>query len=458
VRPRFRLIHTLQIIPRTPQADWWAIDRAVVEQLLAEDLGSVVNSLAQSPSGDAAELMRQLDLRVRAGHRRRAAEVIDRLAEATDLPEKGTLSHLADFLIGREEWELSRQLLERLPQAEPGWGYVMIKRWAERGDPEEIDRWLAARAEQNAEYWFGERLRFRAGRGTEGAWFDSLAEEVRHHPADLARAQRYLRAVSTVGKKMDLDWMGEVCQPALAYECYLLGEDLARLSPRAAVLLLNRSLALPFSAQDRKLLDESLRYRSAISFQAVDWEKELRTSTKLALARSYKAVGQADKAQPIVEELTAAGKDGLPPRGLSQFAGQVQLQSGARVVESRIARAEAQNTNSSEYWLTRAEYYAGRKEQAQAIEAYERALELSPLDAEGRGGDQRYQVWSAYAWFLGSAARSREAGQLWRREFDAARPETEYARRLPPSATGAGLAPKSWRPTPIRLAPGRWAG
>jgi hypothetical protein len=420
-------------LAQASSVEWWAIDQAVIEELLTDDLGRVIKSLPEG-STDAALLLRQLNILTRAGHREEAAKVIKQLAAINIRHQESVLSQAADFLIGREDWELARRFLEELPQAQPGWGYVFIKHWAKQGDAREIDRWLAMRAERNFQYWFDERLRFRVEQGTEGELLDALASEVRAYPNDLARARQYLHALGFTNKKIQVDWLGDVCQPRLAYECYQLGDSLIHRSPRAAASLLERSLALTFTAEDKARIDEDYRHRSAIHIKLIDWEKELRTSTKLSLAQSYKLSGRADKAQPLLEEITAANKDGLPLAGLGQFAGQVQRQSGARVIESRIQKAEANNANSSEYWLTRAEYFAGRQERAQAIEAYQRALELAPLDAEASqlSAFKRHQALSAYARFLAgpSSTSAHEARRLVRQEFDATRLETDYARRL----------------------------
>jgi tetratricopeptide (TPR) repeat protein len=412
-----------------PMLDWWAIDKAVVEQLLTEDMNTVVRSLAaaQMPR-DAAELLRRLSLFVRAGHRESAAKTIDRLATVPPPAEKSVLSHTADFLIDRQEWDLTRWFLERLPQAEPGWGYVFIKHWTENGDSREIDRWLAARMRANPEYWLRERFRFRTALGTETELLNELAADVRAHPTDLARAERYLDAISTVGKKSDLDWMGQVCRPRLAYESYKLGHALIHRSPRAAIALLERSLATPFTDQDQKLIDQEIRHRMAAFMPPQIVERDLRLWTKTALAQSYKADGQADKAQPLIEELAAASKDGLPHVSWSQFAGEVQAESGARVIEGRIREAEAKSENSSDYWHTRAKYYAGRNEEAQAVEAFEKALELAPFDPSNvtKLSTRRF-ILRDYVGYKAGTAGAREALRLLCREFDSIRLDTDYA-------------------------------
>jgi len=415
--------------PSAATIDWWEIDKAVVERLLSEDIDAVVGSLAaaQTPR-DTGGWLRCLNILVRAGHREQAAKAIDRRAVAFPLQEKPALSHAADFLIERQEWDLARRFLERMPEAEPGWGYILVGHWAKTGSHAEIDRWLAARAKSNPEYWFRERLRFRAELGTENELLISLAADVRAHACDLARAERYLEAVGLVGRETDLGWMGQTCKPRLAYESFKLGSALARRSPPAAIALLERSLATPFTHQDQKLIDEEVRHWMAAVVPQRVWDRDLRLWAKQALAASYQANGQAGKAQPLVEALAAANKSGLPHYSWAQFAGGVQDQSGARVIEDRILKAEAANPDSSEYWLTRAKYYAGRKENAQAIEAFEKALALAPFDSSNETRmAQRHQIMREYAHYKFTTAGNHEAVRTLQRELAVIPLDTQYA-------------------------------
>jgi hypothetical protein len=102
--------------------------------------------------------------------------------------------------------------------------------------------------------------------------------------------------------------------------------------------------------------------------------------------------------------------------------------SGARVVEKRFKQAEAKNTESARYWYDRAQYYKGRNERAEAIEAYERALKLSPLRFnQWQYDDWRRVVFLSYIDFLNTPVSSPEARRLLQSEFEAVRLETSYA-------------------------------
>ena len=454
--------------PQDPEVDWGTINRTVANQLSVNDLAEVIKSLPrEAPIGDAVELMRQLNLFMRAGHRRGAAKIIERLPEGDDESYENNLSSIADFLVERQELDLARRLLERFPNIIPRRGSDLIDLWAKNGDPAEIDRWLAARMEENNNYrpparqssrrfhwesssversydnWLFIRLSFRTRKGTEDELLGFLADDVRSHPADLTRSMRYLKTAyatdaarsmsyrqgrERVANKLDVGWMGDICKPALAFECYLLGIELAGRSPRAAISLFERALSLSFTDQDKKLMDEMIVSNWAFRDPFMNWEKAWRDWTKLELAKSYKADDQANKAQPIIEELTAAYPDGIPAYSLSKFAGQVQAASGARVVGTRIEKAEVKNIDSVEYWRTRAEYYVGRNERDKVIEAYERALALTPFVIDRTGSYiERLDILFSYARFLGGPANSPEAKQMLWDEIKKAPLDSSYA-------------------------------
>jgi tetratricopeptide (TPR) repeat protein len=410
--------------------EWDKLNSSVIEQLVVEDLGAVIASLPPSPPrGDVHASMRRLNLFARAGNRMKVSEVIDSLPVITGPLAQSLLSGAVDFLVYRQEFDLARRMVEKLPQARPLTGHQVVGQWAEKGDPVEIDRWLAARMAQNYDYWLFIRLEFRSRRGTAGELVDSLENEVKAHPADLARAIRYLKAARYAGKAIRFDWMGETCKPALAAECFVLAFDLA--DSNAAVSLFERAISLSFTDRDSLLLSEEMNGRLSL-FLPITERKEFVSLTKFQLAKIYQTSDQAEKAQKIMEELAAAYPDGLPSFDLSQFAGKVQAISGARVIENRFKQAEVKNTNSAQYWYDRAQYYKGRKERAEAIDAYEKALKLSPLTLHKFGQYDEYGNWRRivfldYIDFLDTPVSSPEARRLLQSEFESVRLETAYA-------------------------------
>jgi tetratricopeptide (TPR) repeat protein len=79
------------------------------------------------------------------------------------------------------------------------------------------------------------------------------------------------------------------------------------------------------------------------------------------------------------------------------LAGRVQAQSGQRVIERSILQEEKTNEDSARYWLARATYYVGRKEDQPAREAFEKALALALTSGAGDRGN----LVQDYARYLG---------------------------------------------------------
>jgi len=112
-----------------------------------------------------------------------------------------------------------------------------------------------------------------------------------------------------------------------------------------------------------------------------------------------------------VEELTGKKDGTLDDLGPLLFAGKVQAATGQRVVEGRIKQAEEPRKDSERYWLARAKYYMGRKENGEAEKAYKRALALKP-------GPDRSSVIDDYGDFLVRLGRLPAAEALFRSEFE----------------------------------------
>ena len=421
------------------EADWWQIDRSITAALMTSDLAIELARAASDQTNDAASHFRRVNLFVRAGHRDATRAALARFPIVSSPMERLSVAHMIDHLIQRDEWELARVALDRLPFAEPGYGHLFIEHWARTSRPNQIDRWLARRT-AGSEYWLAQRLEFRRKLGTVNALIDSLGREVRAHPTDVVRARTYLNA--TQYGRVDAGWIADVVRPRLKSESYELGARLLTNPPlpRAALALLEYSLTLPYTAGDDSLADASIAHLALPpADRRVERQRRLRIGTRSAMARALLATGQADSAQRIMEELQALGY-AIPSTGLSQLAGQVQRESGERVIEDRIVLGEPAAGDSTLYWLTRAEYYKGRREHSEAIRAYERALAVTARPALGSEQPvlDRIGVMRSYRRFLegnGSQPVISDALQLMWREFAAAPPGSYYAAHLTTAMT-----------------------
>ncbi len=356
--------------------DWWSVDKGVSVELQDRDLDVWAAELADAEATrDPVELVRRFDIFVRAGLPREAQHAFRTLAQVD--PKAQQANDMAMFLLERESWELARDLLETFPHAHPGWVYVMVGEW--RVDPELVDSWLAARvtADPSEDFWLLERVRFRKDQGTEEPLVSYLAEEVRREPADVGAALRYL----TVVRRTDVDrydpaWLAEVVRPASAHAAWRFGEELARNRPEAAISVLRDALKRPWTAEDQAEMDRVMRLTTSMMIiEKVSWEQTYRDGVRGTLLEALKRAGHVDEAQALLEDLTE--RIGGVPLGLSQLAGQIQGQSGARFVQGKILEQQEASEDDASYWTERAGYFTGRSEHAQAVFAYERAVALA---------------------------------------------------------------------------------
>jgi tetratricopeptide (TPR) repeat protein len=312
---------------------------------------------------------------------------------------------------------------------------VLIKEWASTGDPKQIDAWLVERAKVNPYYWMRERLRFRKDQGTAGEFVEEMSDQVRKQPHNAEVAHQFLEVMAIVGtSERDIAWLGDVCRPPSAYASYRLGQSL-RGAPRAAIALLEHSLAMPVTKEDEARLQAENRHRAVALPAPPPAEPMVRRATKRELLRQLHAVGESARAQKLLEELASAEADGLPPDNLDALAGQIQAASGARVVQQRFQAAEVENKENAEYWQSRARYFTGRKEYSEAIAAYEKAMELSERDPDNvthrsSGRVLRSFVLSNYVALLLQADRKESAKSLLERELQNAPPDGIYVQRI----------------------------
>jgi tetratricopeptide (TPR) repeat protein len=157
-----------------------------------------------------------------------------------------------------------------------------------------------------------------------------------------------------------------------------------------------------------------------------------RRGVQTELARLHQEAGNAARAQALIEELTADGEAGASA-GLAELAGRVQGLSGARVVEGRLRTAEDPEGDTPAYWRARALYFVGRREAAEADEAFRRALDLAKAaNAEGAGGTEPDRSTVADDWvrWLLNSERRDEAFRVARRELEAAATGSAAARAM----------------------------
>lgn len=416
------------------------LERDVTRELLVKDVGELANETAREKGATTVlALLRRLTIFARAGHSERALETLNLLAMASDLPpvsDRWVVAEAVKRIIGSEDLALLRVYYDRIMPTDAESAEKFLILWEAGGQAREIDSWLAARVKDNPA-WLRWRIQRRVKIGTADELLNALAEEVKANPTDGERVTLYLRANNWANNLQNVSWLADVLKPDSAYEFYYLAEVISRDAPLIASKLLERSLALPFTERDMQLIRDRIISMYSMPPGARDWEKQLRFWTKRQLAEIYKATGQVQLAQVIIEDLVRMKNEDQSLEDVHQLAGAVQAQSGMRVVEAKILSDEAKQKESATYWIERAHYYIGRKEYEAVMDAYRSALTHVPRTEQGTiHTNGRLSLLREFAWFAASRHAPHEgkrddwraeARQVLLREFNAASTETDYA-------------------------------
>jgi hypothetical protein len=380
-------------------------------------------------------LLKELKDEVRQGNDASVKSIIKQLGGvrgAVNAEAKNELSQAADFLIGKEKWDLAKLYLEQLPLAEPGWGYVLIKHMCSECKKDAIaldaiDNWIKARFPFNEEYWWRLRMTFADEAGRRKQILADFAKQVKDKPEDVWRLKWFISATDDSSDKSDIHWICDTVQPKLAYRNYQVAEWLHTRHPSEAIFYLKRAQSIPFSPQDDKEIRNFLLRNSALpaNFNAVPQVRHFSVWVRSMLAECYQKVGQSKEAQSILLQLSKESGGQVPTYALSQLAGQIQAATPTRPLEQQIKAAEVKNEDSIDYWQGRAEYYRGRKEAEQERSAWLRALKLAESKLANLKQDQSAQFYllmivSSYAQFLRRHESDQAAIKFIWSEFDAA--------------------------------------
>lgn len=389
---------------------------------------------------DYLPLLKRLKDEVRQGNDASAKSIIKQLGEvrgAVSVEEKSELSQAADFLIGKEKWDLAKLYLEQLPMAEPGWGYVLIKHMCSECKKDAtaldaVDNWIRARYPFNEEYWWRLRITFAEEAGRRKQILADFAKQVKDKPDDVRRLKWFILATDDSAEKSDIHWICDAVLPTLAYRNYQVAEWLHTRHPAEAIFYLKRAQTIPFTPQDEKEIKNFLLRYSALpaNLSAVPQVKHFSVWVRSMLAECYQKVGQSKEAQSILLQLSKESGGQVPTYALSQLAGQIQASTPTRPLEQQIKAAEVKNEDSIDYWQGRADYYRGLKEAEQERSAWLRALKLAKSKLENSKQanlkqDQSAQFYlpmivSSYALFLRRHESDQAAIKFIWSEFDAA--------------------------------------
>lgn len=408
---------------------WGRIDGAVETELDTRDLVDLAAGLLDTPpSTNTAEILRRLDISVRAGLTEDALAMVDALTSSRPAMEKHELLSVASYLIDRRDWAVARRVLERFPQVEHGGVPKMIEAWLNTGTaPEEIDRWLEARAVGNFPFWTLHRVKLRLRLGTQGQLLDALLAAVKVEPTNAAKAILYLDALAAADAasraERPVSWMGDLCKPVSAGACYELGTKLyARGEVRAACAIFERSMTLPFTEDDaRRVVHQRVQIKA-------EKERDIRRWVRRSLIECYSRTGKSDEAAKLAAQLQKEEEigDSLDPDRVRRAA---EAAPTSAPTTGTAREKENASSDSPQYWLSRAAYYRGRNESGDAEAAFKKALESAPFEPYRRRFKSpspiRVQILDAYSAYLQQRSRETDAIALLRKELSVAPPDSE---------------------------------
>ena len=409
------------------------LQREITFLLLDKNINDVTRQLDSEEASSVTSLVRRLVIYARAGQTSRVIRSLEQLpsAENWQCPANYDLRLLirnaAASDVGTQRLYYERVCPDDIDGTEE-----FVKLWSGNGDLKGLDAWLAERSQRNDE-WLMRRVQLRARSGTAGEVLDDLAADIRANPSDGARVDRYLRANNFAGNVKDVKWLADTVDVRTAGDYFQLAERLRSYSLQAGAKLLQKSLDLPFTDADAKLVNDRInRYLSVGPAIKVNLEKQLRYWTKRSLAETYQRMNQSLAAQPLVEELVSMKADDILLEDVHQLAGAVQSGSGQRVVETKILGDETARRSTSEYWLERAQYYEGREEYGLERESYRQALvALAAKPDDSKALNERYNVVRSFAFFLAKEHNAKkdkaELDKILTSELSSAPSETDYA-------------------------------
>ena len=377
-----------------------------------------------------AEAIAQLEAHARAGEDALARADITALATRRPPLTTNEASSAADFLIDRKAFTLARFFLDTMPQAEPGWGYLLIDALAK--DSKEraaLDAWLTSRGRSRSAYWVKERKRFLGA--SAGVLFDELEARIRAKPTDLETVKVYLEVQQP--EERSAAWLPAVVKPASAWDSFQVAEWLSQRHPAEALVLLDRAEKTKLTDADRARIMTLIRTTwSLVGGTALDPDLLLKRWVREQRVECLHATGQNAAAQAILVELDKEEGRDLPRHALSRTAGEIQAPLQQRPLERSIVEAEPLNETSPTYWMGRADYYRGRKEAAKEREALDRWLALTVLPAKptaeqvsGRSASIR-----AFADLLARTVTDDAAVAFLWKEYDSVGDDTHHANVL----------------------------
>ncbi|MCD4779091.1 MAG: hypothetical protein K8S27_00870 [Candidatus Omnitrophica bacterium] len=434
------LIFPGNVTAQEDPTDYFQIQKQLNDTLFFQKkkFHKLVKKTQQTKTTDAADAKFKIALFMRAGMTKATLAAVQDLKRLAPKLNNHDISQIYCSACDRyENWFVAKDLVDTFAEniSEIDIRNRLIKYFqSQRWSVGKIDHWLADKPDGVDHFWLKTRLRFNKEYHQERPIIRSLTDAVKQDPDDINNVQTYLEMLTLIKsgdyQEQNLDWMPKKIKPQRATDAHVIAMQLFRLSNfSAARHFFSEALRIPLT--DGEIQDKSSR------MQVIRATNQIKTAFKVSTLEAYA------KCMVKLRDVTAAQKLMLRANQLRKkhnlnmnffLAGEIQGQSGQRIIENKIQKKEIREKDSPQYWHERALYYRGRKEGYKESQAIKKGLALTsphPQPEKTRKGytDWRSVLLNDYIHYLKRQNKIKEALQLILTEIAQSPPESISAKR-----------------------------
>jgi succinate dehydrogenase flavin-adding protein (antitoxin of CptAB toxin-antitoxin module) len=404
-------------------ADYFHIQQELNTLLFQQDkeFYKLVQETQKKPSDNAKTVTLKIALFMRAGMSKAVTAAIQDLKQLAPDLDNHSISQIYYAACDQyANWKVAKAVVDTFAEniSELELRNRLIKYFqAQRWSVGQIDQWLADKPAGRDNFWLKTRLRFNKEYHQEQPIIRTLTEAVKKNPQDIDRVQTYLEMLIMLKsgdyQEWNLEWMTEIIKPQRATESLAIAQKLFRLANyKAARPFFAEALRIPLTEadfNDRALQSQALRTRDQI-------ETAFKINTLEATAKCLAKLRDVTAAQKLMLKANQLRDEhDIPMNAL--LAGEIQAQSGQRVIEKKIEEKEVREKDDPRYWHERALYYRGRNESYKESQAIKKGFALTtpqpPPERITKGHtDWRSILLSDYIHYLKRQNQDAEAVQL----------------------------------------------
>lgn len=417
--------------------DWWQVQKDLTNKLLYSetDIAQLAKEVCSKKPKNANDAMFKLSVLMRVGMNKEAIESLRELKMLSERIEKSDLGTIyyddCDYI---KSWDIARAVVEIFPEDILGVDlqnrlleYFISSGWS----VEKVDNWLAEKPKGKNNFWIKERLAFNVKHNQGDKLIKELSAKVRNNPQDIENAIVFLDALTYArnnNETWDLSWVAEIIKPKQITQAESLASKLSQLSQWSTAKVFYQQ-ALDMELTEGEVTQLSRMYQTFISDENV--RAGFKVKIREDMSKCLLNLGMKEQAQKMMVEAADISKEyGLSLNAI--FAGQIQAESGQRVIEDRILEEEKLSEDDPKYWQKRADYYRGRNEVIQEEYALKKGLALTTPQIEPEKGVKRSVglrsfLLNRYASFLKRQNRSEDAVELLLKEISETPANSESA-------------------------------